>query len=176
MRTLNDKTIWLDQNELAVLRTDANVLRETVIERAVASGRIPATSRDRYRERYQRDQRGTVHLLAGLAPGVTPARTQRLADFERRQDDDLLAAARAAFPELRGRRASGGESPVRPVSPAHAGWYRRTNGAPVVKDAGTSRAIAWQNYSPDLPNGLAPQREGLEARPAPFPDGLNIGR
>jgi hypothetical protein len=56
-----------------------------------------------------------------------------LHEFERRQEDDLLAAARAAFPELR-RRSNAALPPVVPVGSTHrAGWYSRRNGMPVKK-------------------------------------------
>jgi len=53
----------------------------------------------------------------------TLATGQKLVEFERQQDSELLASARAAFPELR-RQARGGESPVsRPVASAQkASW------------------------------------------------------
>ena len=112
----------------------------------------------------------------------------------RQQDADLLAAARNAFPELR-RRAGASQPPrVEPVASANvagegessggashssaahrAGWYRRVNGSPVVKDAGPTRVSAWQNYEP--PNrGEPPQHfvDTLESGPAPFPAGLNV--
>jgi hypothetical protein len=116
----------------------------------------------------------------------TLAAGQKLEDFARQRDNEMLAAARGAFPELRGRGANGvGLPPVRPLPPAHAadegsrstgaaslpaaptraGWYRRTNGSPVVKDAGRSRAPFWQGYvPPDRPTS-----------PTPFPAGLNVG-
>src|SRR5688572_11510083 len=136
MRTLNDKTLLLDRAEMAVMQTNPTVLRETILERAVVSGKILAAHRDHYRERYNRDRTGTVALLASLEPGVTPTEAETLHDFERQHDDEMPASARSVFPELR-RRASGGRPPVRPVASTHrAGWYRRTNGSPVVKDAG----------------------------------------
>lgn len=126
MQTLNDTAILLDRAEMAVVQTDPTVLRETILERAVASGKILAAHRDHYRERYKRDRTGTVALLASLAPGVTPAQAKTLHEFERRQEDDLLVAARGAFPELaarerramRGRRTTRPLPPVRSVSPA----------------------------------------------------------
>jgi hypothetical protein len=120
----------------------------------------------------------------------TLAAGQKLVDAEQQRDAELLASARNAFPELRrGTRASSppraivaaqaaGEGDLRrsslPAAAHNAGWYSRRNGSPVVKDAGRSRAPGLQNLF-DLPTGLAPQREGLEAEAAPFPDGLNIG-
>jgi hypothetical protein len=164
MRTLNDKTILLNRAEMAVMQTDPTVLRETILERAVARGKILAAHRNHYRQRYNRDRVGTVALLASLSPGITPAQSKTLHDFERQHDDEMLASARAAFPELR-RQAGGAPPPVRPVASTHrAGWYRRTNGSPVVKDAGRSLAPWWQNYDPpERPTG-----------PTPFPAGLNV--
>jgi hypothetical protein len=120
MRTLDDKTILLDRAELAAMQTDPNVLRETILERAVATGKILAAQRDHYRERYNRDRAGTVRLLASLAPGVKPSDARSLREFERQQGDELLASARAAFPELRRRQANRALHPRgRPVLPAH---------------------------------------------------------
>ena|SRR6266511_5144155 len=165
------RTIWPSQTQLEIMEPVA--IRETVLERAVAAGLIPDSRRDDYRAMWERDLEGTVAVLASLAPGPKPSDVQTLHDFERQQGDELLASASAAFPELR-RRASRGLPPVRPVAPTHrAGWYRRTNGSPVVKDAGRATAPWWQNYVPP-DRGLAPQREGLEAEAAPFPDGFNI--
>jgi hypothetical protein len=76
------------------------------------------------------------------------------------------------------RRRAGASLPplMQPVASAHrAGWYRRVNGSPVVKDVGPSRVSAWQNYVP--PNRGEPGQhfvDGLESGPAPFPSGLNI--
>ena len=93
----------------------------------------------------------------------TLAAGQKLVDFERQQDDELLASARAAFPELT-RRANTAQPPVSPVASVHrAGWYRRTNGQPVVKDAGRSHTPFWPTDRSDLPTG-----------PAPFPAGLEV--
>ena len=181
MRTLDDKTLLLDRAEFAAMQTamqtDPTVLRETILERAVKAGKILAANRDHYRSRYNRDRAGTVQLLASLAPGVKPSDARTLREMERRQDDELLASARNAFPELRGRQAGGDEPPVRPAAPRtrRAGWYRRVNGSPVVKDMGPSRVSAWQNYEP--PNRGEPRQhfvDGLESGPAPFPAGLNI--
>jgi hypothetical protein len=46
------------------MQTDPTVLRETILERAVAAGKIPAAHRDDYRQRYDRDRAGKVRLLA----------------------------------------------------------------------------------------------------------------
>jgi hypothetical protein len=176
MRTLNDQTLLMNAAEMAVMQTDPTVLRETILERAVATGKIPAAHRDHYRERYDRDRAGTVALLASLAPGVRPSDARRLQQMERRHGDELLASARSAFPELR-RRASAPPPPVQPVASTHrAGWYRRTNGSPIVKDAGRSLAPWWQNYAPPK-RGEPGQHfvDGLESGPAPFPAGLNVG-
>jgi hypothetical protein len=177
MRTINESTIWLDRAELAVIRVDPSVLRETMLERAVQTGKIPATRRDAYRQQYKRDPLGTVRLLASLSPGPKPSDAKILHEFERRQDHELLASARAAFPELRRRHDGGATLPLRPAAPRtrRAGWYRRTNGAPVVKDAGRSRAPLWQNYVPPE-RGDPPQHfvTDLESGPAPFPAGLNV--
>lgn len=105
----------------------------------------------------------------------TLAAGQKLVDAERQQDAELLAAARGCFPELR-RRADASQPPVGPVASVHrAGWYRRTNGQPVVKDAGRSRAPLWENYVPP-DRGDPPQHfvDGLESGPAPFPAGLEV--
>jgi hypothetical protein len=177
MRTLDDKTILLDQDELAVMRVNPRVLRETVLEHAVQAGKIPAARRDAYRQQYMRDRLGTVRLLASLAPGVKPSDARTLQEVERQQDDELLATARAAFPELRRRQAAGATPPVRPAAPRtrRAGWYRRVNGAPVVKDAGRSRAPLWQNYTPpDRGEPAAHFVDTMESGPAPFPAGLNV--
>jgi hypothetical protein len=163
MRTINESTIWLDPAEHAIMCTEASVLRETILERAVQAGKIPAARRDAYRQQYKRDRLGTVRLLASLAPGVKPSDARRLREAEERNGDDLLASARAAFPELR-RRATRSDPPVVPVASTHrAGWYSRRNGMPVVKDVAPSRTPWWLTYSFDLPTG-----------PAPFPDGLDV--
>lgn len=163
MRTINESTIWLDPAELAAMRMEPGVLRETILERAVQTGKIPAARRDAYRQQYKRDRLGTVRLLASLAPGVTPAQSRRIVEVAREADKELLASARNAFPELR-RRATRSHPPVVPVASTHrAGWYSRRNGMPVVKDVAPSRAPWWLTYSFDLPTG-----------PAPFPDGLEV--
>jgi hypothetical protein len=185
MRTLDDGTILLNAAEREVMRMEPDVLREAILERAVASGKIQSRDRDRYRERYSRDQPGTVALIASLAPGVSPAQAEQLSEMAQLVGEDLLAFARAAFPELRRRHVGWSSlSQVRSVSLARvagegriattrppapmarrAGWYSRRNGAPVVKDAGSSLAPWWQNYSPpERPTG-----------PTPFPAGLNVG-
>jgi hypothetical protein len=107
----------------------------------------------------------------------TLAAGQKLVDAERQQADELLASARNAFPELRGRQADRATPPVRPAAPRtrRAGWYRRVNGAPVVKDAGRARMPLWQNYVP--PDRGDPGQHfisDLESGPAPFPAGLNV--
>jgi hypothetical protein len=182
MRTLDDKTLLLDRAEFAAMQaamqTDPTVLRETILERAVKAGKILAAQRDHYRSRYQRDRAGTVQLLASLAPGVKPSDARTLREMERQQGDELLASARAAFPELRGRQADAAQPPVRPAAPRtrRAGWYRRVNGAPVVKDVGRSRVSAWQNYvPPDRGDPRPHAMDGLPTGPAPFPAGLNVG-
>jgi hypothetical protein len=45
-------------------------MRETILDRAVQVGKIPTGRRDHYRTLYDRDQPGTVRLIASLAPGV----------------------------------------------------------------------------------------------------------
>lgn len=119
MRTLDAKTLLLDRVEFATMQTDPSVLREAILERAVKAGKILAAHRDHYRERYQRDQPGTVHLLASLAAGVKPSDARTLREMERRQDAELLASARNFFPELR-RRANAALPPVLPVASAHS--------------------------------------------------------
>lgn len=107
----------------------------------------------------------------------TLAAGQKLVEAERQKDDELLASARAAFPELRRRANTAQPPPVSPVASVHrAGWYRRVNGAPVVKDVGRSRAPVWQNYVPP-DRGEPPQHfvSNLESGSAPFPAGLNVG-
>lgn len=141
MRTLNDKTLLLNPAEFAAMQTDPAVARETILENAVQAGKITAASRDHYRSRYQRDRAGTVQLLASLAPGVKPSDARTLREMERRQDDELLASARNAFPELR-RRASAARPPVLPVASAH-------------------RAVRWPPDQSGLLSGSAPFPAGL---------------
>jgi hypothetical protein len=106
----------------------------------------------------------------------TLAAGQKLVDAEREQQAELLAAARAAFPELRRRASTSLPPPVQPVVSAHrAGWYRRVNGAPVVKDVGPSRVSAWQNYVPPDHGDPGPHTmDTMQTGPAPFPAGLEV--
>jgi hypothetical protein len=172
------ETIWLEQEQLEVMRMSPDVVRETVLERAVATGKIPPERRDYYREQYQRDQPGTVHLLASLAPGVKPSDAKKLANAERQQDEDVLTAARNVFPELRRRTRSlpppvasatvageGEGSTAAPLpSAAHrAGWYRRRGSSSrTLKDVAPARTPWWPTGSADVPI------------PAPFPAGLEV--
>jgi len=142
MRTINESTILLDPAEFAAMQTDPAVARETILENAVQAGKILAAHRDHYRERYQRDRAGTVALLASLAPGVKPSDARTLREAEERNGDELLASARAAFPELR-RRANAALPPVLPVVSAH-------------------RALRWPADQSDLLSGPAPFPAGLE--------------
>jgi hypothetical protein len=167
MRTLDAKTLLLNPVEFAAMQTDPTVARETILENAVQAGKIPAASRDAYRSRYQRDRAGTVQLLASLAPGVKPSDARTLREMERQQGDELLASARAAFPELRGRQADAAQPPVRPAAPRtrRAGWYRRMNGAPVKKNPASVFSSPFVDKKSNK----------LSSGPAPFPAGLNVG-
>jgi hypothetical protein len=105
----------------------------------------------------------------------------RAREVEERTEQEMLASARATFPELRRRQARVPDSPpVRPGTAAHvvgegvngsapslptthrAGWYSRRGGAPVKKDVQREGAPGW---GPDAPSWEAPSR---------FPDGLNV--
>jgi hypothetical protein len=50
--------------------TDPIAAREQAIAAAIASHRIPAARAQHYRDRWDRDPKGTAQLLERLAPGV----------------------------------------------------------------------------------------------------------
>ena len=129
------------------------------------------------RERREREALKAVEPVVKAAMdkaalGRALAAGQKLADFERQQDADVLTAARNVFPELRRRSrvlppvasaTVAGEGELRPPSPpvAKAGWYRR-RGARIVKDVEPSRAPWWPTDVAEV------------TVPAPFPAGLEV--
>jgi len=130
------------------------------------------------RERREREALKAVEPVVKAAMdkaalGRALAAGQKLADFERQQDADVLTAARNVFPELRRRSrvlppvasatvAGEGEPVVAPSpSAAKAGWYRR-RGARIVKDVEPSRAPWWPTDVAEV------------TVPAPFPAGLEV--
>ena len=72
--------------------------RESVIEQAVADGRLMPGARDRYRAAWDADPFGTEQVLASLSSGLTPP--VRAALSGQRDPNPELAGARAWFSEL----------------------------------------------------------------------------
>lgn len=177
----SDRNASLVLAELAATSKDPAAVREAILARAVQAGKITAGSLELFRQQYERDRTGTVALLAAFAPGFAHSAFARAAMAEQ-AEAELLAGARAAFPELErhGRKSSRGSSA--PPSRAHlpttgvgskdsqavsppairAGWYRRENGQPVRKGIQRSRSPLWPTVLAD-PTG-----------PAPFPAGLEV--
>lgn len=87
--------IYLQPEQLDLLRMSPDVLRETILDRAVQAGKIPAERRDQYRTLYDRDQPGAVRLIASLSPGVPPEVVAALASVA-----DEPPYPRELFPEL----------------------------------------------------------------------------
>jgi hypothetical protein len=164
--------------------------RERLATSAAAKGAAPTSPRRTTREivgarRSPRavsetlDERSAV-VIDGMdqaALSQALAAGQKLADFERQQDEDVLTAARNAFPELRRRSrvlppvasatvAGEGEgNTAAPLPPAahRAGWYRRRGSSSrTLKDVAPARTPWWPTDVAEV------------TVPAPFPAGLEV--
>jgi len=128
------------------------------------------------RERREREALKAVEpairaAMDHAALGRALAAGQKLADAERQEDEELLASARANFPELRRRlrvlppvasAPVAGEGELRPPSPpVAAGWYRRRGGR-TLKDVAPARTPWWPTDVAEV------------TVPAPFPAGLEV--